>query len=187
MKSRGPQRRRKPPVPRAEIARKRLASLYARWGSPTPPSGREVLRIVAKSNESRAASAQRHRRKQSTSASFRRAKTRRREYWQKRAGHREIGMGQGQGGSATTTQTPNVIPAQERRANGLASRGPRSSLTPELALEIAGLLEMGVTVAEIAQATGSPVTTIRHWARSGRIASVLEAHRSEPRPASPGE
>ena len=54
-------------------------------------------------------------------------------------------------------------------------------------MEIAGLLEMGVTVAEIAQATGSPVTTIRHWARSGRIASVLEAHRSEPRPASLGE
>ena len=52
-------------------------------------------------------------------------------------------MGQGQGGSATTTQTLNVIPAQERRANGLASRGPRSSLTPELALEIAGLLESG--------------------------------------------
>ena len=32
MKSRGPQRRRKPPVPRAEIARKRLASLYAQVG-----------------------------------------------------------------------------------------------------------------------------------------------------------
>ena len=172
MKSRGPQRRRKPPVPRAEIARKRLASLYARWGSPTPPSGREVLRIVAKSNESRAASAQRHRRKQSTAASFRRAKTRRREYWQKRAGHREIGMGQGQGGSATTTQTPNVIPAQERRANGLASRGPRSSLTPELALEIAGLLESGVSIEGIAKRTGHPASTVRHWVRSGRVAAL---------------
>ena len=172
MKSRGPQRRRKPPVPRAEIARKRLASLYARWGSPTPPSGREVLRIVAKSNESRAASAQRHRRKQSTAASFRRAKTRRREYWQKRAGHRESGMGQGQGGSATTTQTPNVIPAQERRANGLASRGPRSSLTPATALEIAGLLESGVSIKGIAERTGHPASTVRHWVKSGRVAAL---------------
>ena len=79
----------------------------------------------------------------------------------------------GDGGSsaATTTQTPNVIPAQERRANGLASRGPRSSLTPETALEIAGLLESGVSIEGIAERTGHPASTVRHWVRSGRVAA----------------
>ena len=184
MKSRGPQRRRKPPVPRAEIARKRLASLYSRWGSPTPPSGREVLRIVAKSNASRMQSAQRQRRKQSTSDAFRRRKAQRREYWRRRLGQApEVGMGQGQGSSATTTQTPKIIPAQERRGSGMARKGPVSTLTAELAQRLAGYMEFtDWSIREIAEKTGTPATTIRHWARSGRIASVLEAHRLEPRP-----
>ena len=90
----------------------------------------------------------------------------------------------GDGGSSVvvTKQQPNVIPAQERRASGWARRGPASSLTPELAQVVAGYLDADLSIKEIAEATGTPVTTIRHWARSGRIASVLEAHRSEPRP-----
>ena len=71
-----------------------------------------------------------------------------------------------------TKQQPNVIPAQERRANGWASRGPRSTLTPELALEIAGLLESGVSIEGIAKRTGHPASTVRHWVRSGRVAAL---------------
>ena len=168
--------RRKPPVPRAEaerqLRRQRVQGIFQGWGRPTPPTVREVQRIVAKSNASRKESAQRSRRKESTAASFRRAKTRRREYWQKRAGHREIGMCQGQGGSATTTQTPKVIPAQERRSSGMASKGPRTTLTPETALEIAGLLESGVSIKGIAERTGHPASTVRHWVKSGRVAAL---------------
>ena len=179
MKSRGPQRRRKPPVPRAEIARKRLASLYSRWGSPTPPSGREVLRIVAKSNASRMQSAQRSRRKESRAASFRRAKSQRREYWRRRLGQApEV---------VVTKQQPKVISDRERRESGMATKGPRTTLTPEVAAQLADCLEAGLSVRATAEETGHPATTIRHWARSGRIASVLEAHRLEPRPAGRGE
>ena len=81
-------------------------------------------------------------------------------------------MGQGQGGSATTTQTPKVIPAQERRSSGMASKGPRTTLTPETALEIAGLLESGVSIKGIAERTGHPASTVRHWVRSGRVAAL---------------
>ena len=80
-------------------------------------------------------------------------------------------MGQGQGGSATTTQTPKVIPAQERRSSGMASKGPRTTLTPETALEIAGLLE-SVSIKEIAERTGHPASTVRHWVKSGRVAAL---------------
>ena len=167
--------RRKPQPPRAEaerrLRRKRIQGIFEGWGRPTPPTPREVQRLVAKSNASRTQSAQRQRRKQSTSDAFRRAKSRRKEYWRRRLG-KEIGMGQGQGGSATTIPTPKIIPAQERRANGLASRGPRSSLTPELALEIAGLLESGVSIKGIAERTGHPASTVRHWVRSGRVAAL---------------
>ena len=171
MRGRGPQRRRKPPVPRAEVERKRISSLYARWGSPTPPRPVEVMRVIAKSNESRVASAQRQRRKEATAASFRRAKSQRREYWRRRSGQPpEVGMG---GSSAPITkQQPRLIPPQERRANGPASRGPRSSLTPETALEIAGLLESGVSIKGIAGRTGHPASTVRHWVRSGRVAAL---------------
>ena len=179
MRGRGPRRRRKPPVPRAEIARKRLASLYARWGSPTPPSGREVLRIMARSNSSRMQSAKRKRRKEATAASFRRAKSQRREYWRRRLGQAPEVVG--------TKQQPKVISDRERRESGMATKGPRTTLTPEVAALLADCLEAGLSVRATAEKTGHPATTIRHWARSGRIASVLEAHGSEPRPASRGE
>ena len=78
------------------------------------------------------------------------------------------------GGSSApiTKQQPRLIPPQERRANGLASRGPRSSLTPATALEIAGLLESGVSIKGIAERTGHPASTVRHWVKSGRVAAL---------------
>ena len=167
--------RRKPELPRAEaerqLRRQRVQGIFQGWGRPTPPTVREVQRLVAKSNSSRKESVQRSRRRESTAASFRRAKSRRREYWRKRLGQAPE-MGMGGSSAATTTQTPNVIPAQERRANGLASRGPRSSLTPATALEIAGLLESGVSIKGIAERTGHPASTVRHWVRSGRVAAL---------------
>ena len=167
--------RRKPQVPRAEaerrLRRKRIQGIFEGWGRPTPPTPREVQRIVAKSNATRTQSAQRSRRKEATGAAFRRAKSRRREYWRRRLGQApEVGMG---GSSAPITkQQPKIIPAQERRANGWASRGPRSSLTPATALEIAGLLESGVSIKGIAERTGHPASTVRHWVRSGRVAAL---------------
>ena len=89
MRGRGPQRRRKPPVPRAESERGSgwLTRCTPRMGSPTPPTGREVQIIVAKSNESRAASrAQRRPPEGIHGAAFRRAKSRRREYCRSGAG-----------------------------------------------------------------------------------------------------
>ena len=81
-----------------------------------------------------------------------------------------------------TKQQPNVIPAQERRASGWARRGPAFSLTPELTQGVAGYLDADLSIKEIAEATGTPATTVRHWVRSGRVGLVLEAHRSEPWP-----
>ena len=119
--------RRKPELPRAEaerrLRRRRVQGIFQGWGRPTPPTVREVQRIVAKSNSSRSQSTQRRRQKEATGAAFRRTKSRRREYWRRRLGQAPE-MGMGGSSAATTTQTPNVIPAQERRANGLASRGP---------------------------------------------------------------
>ena len=167
--------RRKPQVPRAEVERRlrrrRVQGIFQGWGRPTPPTVREVQRLVARSNVTRTQSAQRSRRKEAVAASFRRAKSQRRAYWRRRLG-KELGMGQGQGGSATTTQTPKVIPAQERRSSGMASKGPRTTLTPETALEIAGLLESGVSIKGIAERTGHPASTVRHWVRSGRVAAL---------------
>ena len=167
--------RRKPELPRAEVERRlrrrRVQGIFQGWGRPTPPTVREVQRIVAKSNATRSQSTQRRRRKESTAASFRRAKSQRREYWRRRLGQApEVGMG---GSSAPITkQQPKIIPAQERQANGWASRGPRSSLTPATALEIAGLLESGVSIKGIAERTGHPASTVRHWVKSGRVAAL---------------
>ena len=78
------------------------------------------------------------------------------------------------GGSSApiTKQQPRLIPAKERKANGLASRGPRSTLTPETALEIARLLETGVAIKGIAERTSHPASTVRHWIKSGRVAAL---------------
>ena len=47
---------------------------------------------------------------------------------------------------------------------------------------VAGYLDADLSIKEIAEATGTPATTVRHWVRSGRVGLVLEAHRSEPWP-----
>ena len=171
MRGRGPRRRQRPPPNPADIERKRIRGIYSRWGGVSPPRPAEVMKVIAKSNVSRLQSAQRQKQKESTAASFKRRKSQRREYWRRRSGQApEVGMG---GSSAPITkQQPRLIPAQERRANGWASRGPKSSLTPELALEIAGLLESGASIEGIAKRTGHPASTVRHWVRSGRVAAL---------------
>ena len=175
--------RRKPPLPRAEaerrLRRRRVQDIFEGWGRPTPPTPREVQRIVAKSNASRTQSAHRQRRKQSTSDAFRRRKVQRREYWRRRLGQApEVGMG---GSSAPITkQQPRLIPARERRASGMAPMGPRTTLTVETAQAVADCLEAGLSVRATAEKTGVPPSTVSHWDKSGRLAVVLAAQPRRP-------
>ena len=165
MRGRGPRRRQRPPPNPADIERKRIRGIYERWGGVSPPRPAEVMKVIAKSNVSRLQSAQRQKQKESTAASFKRRKSQRQESWRRRLGQapeREMG-----GSSAPITkQQPRLIPARERQASGLANKGPRTTLTPETALEIAGLLE-SVSIKKIAERTGHPASTVRHWVKVG--------------------
>ena len=169
MRGRGPQRRRKPPVPRAEVERKRISSLYARWGSPTPPTGREVLQITARGNASRVKSRQRTRRKELTAAAFRGVKAKRLRRWQR--GKSDFG------GRVVSTPTAKprpaaVIDGRERQKLGWANKGPATTLTPALARDIQRLRGEGHTVSMIAETTGHPPATIGRWLGTGRAAAV---------------
>ena len=59
----------------------------------------------------------------------------------------------------------------------MASRGPTSSLTPELAQVVTDMMAGGASTKEIAKAAGVSPPTVRRWTRTGRVAAVLETHR----------
>ena len=167
MRGRGPRRRQRPPPNPADIERKRIRGIYARWGGVSPPRPAEVMKVIAKSNVSRLQSAQRQRQKESTAASFRARKARRLRRWQ--VGREDFG---GRVVTPTAKSRPAaVIEGREREKLGWASKGPATTLTPETALEIAGLLE-SVSIKEIAERTGHPPSTVRHWIKSGRVAAL---------------
>ena len=142
MKGRGPRRRRKPPTPRGEIMRKRMAGLYAGWGAPTPPTSREVFKIVARGNESRLKSRQRTRRKELIAAAYRRRKARRLRRWQ--VGREDFG--------GRVVSKPMVI----THASTGQRRGPPTSLTTETAAAITDRLAAGDSIRGIARDLAYP-------------------------------
>ena len=161
------QRQRPEPTPQ-ELAAKRLKGLYQRWGSPTPPTGREVFKIVARGNESRLKSRQRTRRKESTAASFRARKARQLRRWQ--VGREDMG---GRVVTPTAKSRPAaVIEGREREKLGWASKGPATTLTPALAGDVQRLRGEGHTIAVIAETVGHPPATVARWLRTGRAAAV---------------
>ena len=166
---RGIKRQRKPgPTPR-ERRRKRISSVYQRWGSPTPPTPREVRRIIYQGDVAATQSARRRRNREATAAAFRLGKAKRRARWQPR--------GQGLELPAGPPKPPRTIGDTERRQAGMASRGPTSSLTPELAQVVTDMMAGGASTKEIAKAAGVSPPTVRRWTRTGRVAAVLETHR----------
>ena len=156
-------RRQRPPVPRAEIAAKRLKNLYQRWGSPTPPTGPEVLRLLAKADAAAVQSRQRRRQKERTAAAWRGRRARRLKRWQR--GREDIG---GRIWSTPTTTTKPRIQS-DRRGQGMGRRGPTTSLTPAVAAVIADRLEAGDSVRMVAKDLGIPRSTVGHWIRTGRV------------------
>ena len=151
--------RRKPPVPRAEaerrLRRRRVQGIFQGWGRPTPPTVREVQRIVAKSNVSRLQSAQRQKQKESTAASFRARKARRLRRWQ--VGREDFG--------GRVVSKPMVI----THASTGQRRGPPTSLTPAVAAVITDRLAAGDSIRGIARDLGIPRSTVGHWVRTGRV------------------
>ena len=75
-------------------------------------------------------------------------------------------------GETTNRRRQSTISATERQQSGLASRGSRSTLTPETAAHILELRTGGMSYREIGERTGHPATTIRHWIVSGRASAV---------------
>ena len=66
----------------------------------------------------------------------------------------------------------STISATERQQSGLASRGSRSTLTPETAAHILELRAEGTSFRRIAADVQHPESTIRHWLKSGRAEAV---------------
>ena len=165
---RGIKRQRKPgPTPR-ERRRRRISGVYQRWGSPTPPTPREVRRIIYKGDVAATQSARRRRNREATSAAFRFRKAKRQARWKR--------PGQGLELPAGPPKPPRTIGDTERRQAGMASRGPTSSLTPELAQVVTDMMAGGASTKEIAKAAGVSPPTVRRWTRTGRVAAVLETH-----------
>ena len=81
-------------------------------------------------------------------------------------------------GMAGRTETGRAkqltIPAGERRRNGLGARGSPSTLTPELARTVLELRAAGLSYQRVAQETGHPASSLRHWVVSGRAAAMSE-------------
>ena len=75
-------------------------------------------------------------------------------------------------GETTNRRRQSTISATERQRAGLAPRGSRSTLTPELASTILELRAEGLSYQEIGERTGHPATTIRHWTVTGRASAV---------------
>ena len=80
----------------------------------------------------------------------------------------------GMAGRTETTRARSVVSEDERRQTGMAHRGPASTLTPTLARQVLELRAAGMSYREIAQETGHPATTVRHWVVSGRASAVSE-------------
>ena len=81
----------------------------------------------------------------------------------------------GMDGAAITRRRHPVIPAEARRAGGLASRGPRTTLTAETARAILSLTAEGQSVSAIAASLGIPRTTLGKWLSTGRVQKVVAA------------
>ena len=81
-------------------------------------------------------------------------------------------------GMAGRTETGRAkqltIPAGERRRNGLGARGSPSTLTPKLARTVLELRAAGLSYQRVAQETGHPASSLRHWVVSGRAAAMSE-------------
>ena len=165
---RRPPRRKPGPTPR-ERRRKRISGVYQRWGSPTPPTPREVRRIIYKGDVAATQSARRRRTREATAAAFRSRKAKRRARWKRPSQGLELPAG--------PPKPPRTIGDTERRQAGMASRGPTSSLTPELAQVVTDMMAGGASTKEIAKAAGVSPPTVRRWTRTGRVAAVLETHR----------
>ena len=134
-----------------------------------------------KSTRASADSARRRRRKQSVSASFRQRKTKRREFWKRLAGH--PAGGDGLEGRVDKAKQLAVIPREERRASGYASKGPRSLLTPEIAVQLAWLTDnTDLSVRAIAEELGQPPGRVRGWLRSQRVTAMVGGMGLQPTP-----
>ena len=162
---RGPARRRRLPVSQRELDQRWLKSFYDSWGPPTPPTGRDVLKYAARRNEAHAKAEARTEKKAAVNTSFRRARVRRQA--------RRRGRTRGEGQTAVLRQRSRPA-SRGRPQQGLATRGPATTLSPELAREVLKLRESGTTIAVIGKRVSRSPSTVAKWLRSGRAAARAE-------------
>ena len=142
----------------------------------SPPTAWDATAAQMRTQVKRAERAQKKRSKKRYIARLEDRKEGRRERWRSAYRKPSANPFDNLPGLAGRTETTRVrqptIPADARRAGGLASRGSATSLTPKLASTILELRRGGASYQEIAREIDRPLATVGHWVRTGRAAAV---------------